>query len=381
MKSDRPFPTSFLVKPAGPDCPLACEYCFYLKKSRLFPRDPVHRMRAETLKEMLRQIFESDSPEIHITWQGGEPTLMGIDFFREAFDLIDQMAAGRTVRQTFQTNGWLIDTDWAVFFRERNVLVGISLDGPQEIHDRYRKDRRGEGTWKRVRSAADLLLDAGVDVNALCCVTRSSASSPEELYSYFKETGLTWMQFIPVLETDPRNERKIAPFSVPASAYGRFLCRLFDLWRADFSAGLPSTHIRFFESLFFSYAGHENPDCEFRERCGGYLLVEHNGEVYPCDFFVDPQWRIGNLLETPLETLWRSVKRQRFGEMKSDTDRRCRICRWYRYCYGGCLKHRPQREGGSASRYCSAYSVLFAHADEEMRRMAREWKSKQKMAR
>ena len=285
--------TSILVKPAGPDCNMDCGYCFYSGKSELYPGSATHRMTDTVLEEMMRQFMNQPSPDLSLGWQGGEPTLMGLSFFERAVELEEKYGEDKTVGNGLQTNGILLDHEWATFLKKYNFLVGLSIDGPQHVHDCYRHMRSGAGTWSRISETARMLLDEGVSVNALTVVSDYSVRFPDEIYDHHRGAGLDYMQFIPCVETDPQNPQKAAPFSVSARDYGTFLCRIYDRWRQDFIDDIPQTSVRFFESLLFSYAGFTPPDCTLGETCGTYLVVEHNGDVYSCDFFVEPAWHLG----------------------------------------------------------------------------------------
>ncbi|MBU2549230.1 MAG: anaerobic sulfatase maturase [Proteobacteria bacterium] len=370
---------SLLVKPAGPDCNLACGYCFYKDKAERFPGG--HRMSHDVLENTIRQAMEQAGPEISVGWQGGEPTLMGLDFFQRAVAFEERYGRGQVVGNGLQTNGLLLDRKWAAFFRRYRFLIGLSLDGPEHVHDHYRRSLSGQGSWERAVGAARLLLDERVEVNALSVVNDHSACFPDEIYAFLKETGLSYMQFIPCVETDPLNPGRAAPFSVSAEHYGAFLCRVFDLWRADFVDGRPTTSIRFFDSVFYLYAGLTAPECTLRPECGTYLVVEHNGDVFACDFFVEDQWRLGSLLESRLVDLLNSNRQVEFGRIKSRLPGRCRDCRWLPLCRGGCPKDRQRdsRDKG-VSHFCAAYHMFFQHADPFLRRLAREWKARQDLA-
>jgi uncharacterized protein len=363
---------SVLVKPAGPDCDLACSYCFYRHKGPLFPAG-AHRMSDEVLSEMIRQLVEVSGPHVSVGWQGGEPTLMGLPFFERAVRLEERHGRGRTVANGLQTSGMHIDRSWAVFLKQYRFLVGLSIDGPEDVHDHYRRTAGGGPTWARVRDAAQLLLDTGVPVNALTVVNDHSVRFPEEIYAHHRNLGLTHMQFIPCFERDRSDPGRTAPFSVPADAYGSFLRTLFDRWISDFRDGAPTTSIRFFESLLFSYAGMAPADCTFLEQCGTYLVVEHNGDVFPCDFFVGQSWKLGNIMEEPLRELIRSPGRRAFARMKAELPEGCSACRWLSLCRGGCTKDRPSDTGGrTATRYCRSYRMFFEPADGELRRLVAE---------
>ena len=366
---------SILVKPAGPDCNLACEYCFYLGKSDLFPGAAPHRMSAEVLSALMEGAFRGSSPGVSFAWQGGEPTLMGLAFFEAAVGLEKRHGRGRTVSNGLQTNGLLLDRDWTRFLRKYDFLVGLSLDGPDHVHDRYRKDRRGRGSHARVVDRAQMLLDEDVAVNALAVVNDYSVCFPDETYAFLKDLRLTYMQFIPAVEADGGRP---APFSVPPEAYGDFLCRVFDLWHGDIRDLTPKTFVRFFESVFHAYVGLKPPECTLLPACGEYVVVEHTGEVFSCDFFVEDAWRLGNVLEDDLEALLNARRQTGFGAQKAALPAPCLECRWRPVCQGGCLKDRISDARTQGENYlCTAFKQFFAHADSRLRGLAEAWKRRE----
>ncbi len=370
---------SVLVKPAGPDCNLNCMYCFYLKKAALFAANPVHRMSGEVQEELIRQVMQQGGPMVSFAWQGGEPTLMGLPFFERAIELEKKYGRNQSVGNGLQTNGILLDSEWAKFLRNYDWLVGLSLDGPAHIHDHYRRDKGNRETHPRVADSAKMLLDNQVAVNALCCLTDYSAAFPDEIYFYFKNLGLTWMQFIPVVESDPADPSRAAGFSLSARAYGEFLCRIFDLWIADFVNGEPTTHIRHFESVFHAYAGVPVPECTLMKTCGPYLVVEHNGNVYSCDFFVEPKWKLGNVMTGQLARMLNSKPQETFGSAKAYLPAACRSCPWLRKCYGGCTKDRVKDPADKRKpRFCLSYQMFFAHADVMLKQLAGHWRQKER---
>lgn len=369
---------SVLIKPAGPDCNLNCTYCFYLKKSDLFYKTNLHRMSPEVQEEVIKQVMHQSGENVSLAWQGGEPTLMGLDFYNRAIELEMKYGHGQEVGNGLQTNGMLPDRDWARFLKKYNWLVGLSLDGPGYIHDRYRLDKGGKGTHRRVEDNAKMLLFEGVSVNAMCTVTNHSVKYPEELYNYYKKMGLTFMQFIPIVETDKNDPQKAADFSVSAVDYGHFLNKLFDLWLADFKNGQPTTSIRHFESVFYSYVGLQAPECTMMKECGVYVVIEHNGNVYSCDFFVEPKWKLGNVMHDRIIDMLNSKKQSVFGMAKARLPRECLQCRWLTKCYSGCTKDRikdPQYQG--KPRFCISYKMFFEHADPILKQMSAQWKAQQ----
>jgi uncharacterized protein len=365
---------SLLIKPAGPDCNAACGYCFYRDKAGLFPGGPVHRMSLEVLEETVRQALAHGGRQVNFGWQGGEPTLMGLDFFRRAVELQARHGRGKRAANGLQTNGLLLDREWARFLRENGFLVGLSLDGPEEVHDRYRRTAGGRGTWKDAVAKTRLLLGEGVMTNALVVVNDHSVRFPREIYGFLKDLGLTHMQFIPCVETDPDDPGRAAPFSVGGEELGCFLGEVFNLWIGDFKDGLATISVRFFDSVFHTYVGLPPPECTLLAECGGYLVVEHNGDVYSCDFFVEEAWKLGNVMSGRLDHMLNSARQREFGRRKAALPEKCRACRWIALCRGGCPKDRLRdpRDGG-VSHFCRAFEAFFEHADARLRELAGNW--------
>ncbi len=364
--------STLLIKPAGPDCNLDCTYCFYLVKEELFGPGN-HRMSLETLEAVIRQAMEESGPQITFAWQGGEPTLMGLPWFQKAIEFQERYGSGKTVGNGLQTNGLLLDSAWARFLRERRFLVGLSIDGPAHVHDRYRITRGRKGSFKTVAETARLLLGEGVLTNALSVVTDYSAEYPEEIYAILKGLGFRFMQFIPCVERSAHDPSELAPYSVSAEAYGRFLVRIFDLWLDDFVDGVPSTSVRYFDSVFHKYVGLSAPDCTLGRTCGTYLVVEHNGDVYSCDFYVEPRWKLGNVVTGGFSEMLNSELQTEFGEWKADLPAACRSCRWLRNCRGGCTKERGPW-GADPSHFCRSYEKFFEHADAKLVDLALRWR-------
>jgi uncharacterized protein len=347
---------SLLVKPAGPDCNLNCTYCFYLDKAEMFEAGK-HRMSYEVLENMIMQVMKQSGNEVNITWQGGEPTLMGLPFFKKVIELETKYGQGKVVGNGLQTNGLLLTEEWADFLKKYNFLVGISLDGPQHIHDHYRKTLNGKGSWDIVSRNARMLVKKGVEVNAMTTVTDYSVNYAREIYNFHKAMGLGWMQFIPIVETDKTNANQAARFSVSGEKYGKFLCDVFDLWMADYAKGEETTSVRHIESVFFRYAGMEAPECPLKRECGVYLVVEHNGDIYPCDFFVTPETKLGNIAADQMIDLLNSDAMTAFGKRKTLLPEGCLTCKWKSYCYGGC-------------HCCISYKMFLEHADPMLKAIA-----------
>lgn len=369
---------TLLIKPSSAHCNLNCSYCFYLDKASLYPTEKANRMSDNVLEELVKQAMNYSEQSIGLVWQGGEPTLMGLNFFKQAIKMQLRYGKNITIANSLQTNGLLLNSEWADFLAEYNFLVGLSIDGPQHVHDFFRKDAVGQGTWERVFQNAKMLLERKIAVNSLSCVTSYSANYPEEIYGFLYKNGFSNMQFIPVIEIDKENPNKIADFSVSAKDYGEFLCRIFDLWKSDFSYGIPKVSVRFFEELFYNYVGYEPPECTFQKECGKYLVVEYNGDVYSCDFFVEKRWLLGNIKHTNLHSLLNSTRQDEFGKQKSVLDNKCISCKWLNYCNGGCIKNRlnnPEDKGHN--HFCESYKMVFEYADSFMKELAERWKEKQ----
>ncbi len=373
--------SSLLVKPAGPDCNMACTYCFYLEKEKLFPESKVHRMSEDVLEEMVKQVMSQPVQEVSFGWQGGEPTLMGLQFFEKAVELEQKYGKGQSVGNGLQTNGILIDKNWARFLGKYKFLVGLSLDGPEHIHDRYRLLRSGSGSWSKVVDCAKLMLDEGVAVNVLTVVNDYSVLFPEEIYDFHKGLGLNYMQFIPCVESDPNDRSRAAPFSVESEKYGEFLVKIFDPWLADFGPDGPTTSIRFFDSVFYAYVSLEPPECTLLKECGVYVVVEHNGDVYSCDFFVEPEWRLGNIMSGKLVHMLNSAQQRKFGRLKAMFPEACQECSWLRYCHGGCTKDRIRDpRDKKLNHFCRSFKMFFEHADSSLQKLATDWKRNQTSA-
>lgn len=354
-------PFTLLVKPAGPDCNLACRYCFYTPKKALFP-DSACRMSEAVLETLCRQYLRLRFPVNAFAWQGGEPTLMGLDFYKQAVRFQAQYRTEeQSVQNTFQTNAVLINDDWCRFFAENNFLLGISLDGPQDIHDFYRKDHAGRGTYTRVLQAIERCRKASVEFNILVLLNDRNISRPDLLFDFFTAQGFGFLQFVPCLEPDPENPDRPAPWSITPEQYGRFLCRFFDRWRDGWTKKLS---IRTFDNFLNVLAGGPPAECTFARLCSDYIVIEHDGSAYCCDFFVTPQTRLGNLLQTPLDQLAASPVKQDFIRRKRRIADACLVCRYLDLCGGGCLKDRLLFTGTerTPSFFCRAYKMFLDHA-------------------
>jgi len=391
-------PPSFhlLAKPSGPICNLDCEYCFFLSKEMLYPGDRF-RMADELLETYIIQLLDAHrSPEVMVAWQGGEPTMMGLDFFKRSIELVEKHRNPRQqVSYTIQTNGVLVDERWAAFFKEHDFLVGLSVDGPRDLHDMYRVDKRGEGSFDRVMAGYRHLRSAGVDVNVLCTVHAGNQDHPLDVYRFFRDDmGVQFIQFIPIVERTTETllplanigwstaNKKSRPLyvqvgshvtdrSVGPVAYGKFLNEVFDEW---IKSDIGEVYVQMFDVALASWHGEPPGLCIFSETCGLALALEHNGDLYSCDHYVEPDFLLGNITETPLGELVVSDKQRAFGQAKRDTlPRYCLDCEVRFACHGGCPRNRftqtPDGEEG-LNYLCAGYKSFFRHIDEPMRVMS-----------
>lgn len=362
-------PFTLLIKPAGPDCNLACRYCFYTPTKILFPHGPF-RMSDTLLETLCREYLQLRFPLNTFVWQGGEPTLMGLDFYKKAVHFQQQYRFEKqSIQNTFQTNAVLVDDEWCRFFAENNFLLGISLDGPQEIHDFYRKDHAGRGTYIRVLQAIDRCRKAAVEFNILVLLNSRNVTEPDVLFDFFTSGGFRFLQLIPCLEKDPQNHDQPAPWSISPEEYGHFLCRFFDRWLNGWTDKLS---IRTFDHFVNMLAGVGPAECTFARLCSDYLVIEHDGSAYCCDFFVTEQTRLGNLLQTSLGHLAASPIKQNFIRQKRQIANACLICRYLDLCGGGCPKDRLlfQQTYRSVSYFCQAYKLFLDHALPHLQALA-----------
>jgi len=378
-----------MAKPAGPDCNLRCAYCFYLEKEALFPDIKRPRMTDEVLEAYVRQTAAANlgTPGgLLFSWQGGEPTLMGLPFFRRAVELERKYCQGQTFANTLQTNGTLLTDEWCEFLAQNAFLVGLSLDGPDFVHDRYRLDATGRPTFARVLRALKLLQKHGVEYNVMATVSRESAGQPREIYSFFKDQGVRHVQFSPIVEREPDQRARqlglhlalpptsveggtpeVTPWTVVPERFGDFLITIFDEWvRRD----VGTMFVMNFEWALASSLGEEGAVCTMARHCGNACIVEHNGDVYSCDHFVYPEYRLGNILTDDVTALVSSPKQFGWGGRKeSGLSGQCLQCPVGRVCRGGCQKHRfAVTETGEAglNYLCAGYSKYYRHIGKYM---------------
>ncbi len=358
---------SFLIKPASWDCNLFCDYCFYKRTVESYP-ESTHRMSEEIFSELACQAQSDRRKAVSYVFQGGEPMLMGLDFYKRVIDITEKhRKPGQVVTTTVQTNGILIDDQWADFFARNHILVGISLDGPKELHDMHRFNYARESVYERVMKSIDIMRRYGVEFNILTVITKDTAPHADDIYDFFRENELYYLQFIDCYENDP--DGNIAPFTLDNKSWGDFLCRMFDRWFRD---GYPNMSIRLFDNLLQYYVGMAPECCMYKDDCGGYFVIEHNGDVYTCDFFVTDDWHLGNISETPIDKIIDHPKRKEFHNLRSIPCTECESCEWLGFCLRGCPKSRffPNGDYSSLSFLCEAYKRFFEYSKDRYRFLA-----------
>ncbi|PJC86694.1 anaerobic sulfatase maturase [Vibrio sp. HA2012] len=368
-----------MAKPSGSICNIDCKYCFYLEKEKLYPERNLNwRMDERTLEAYIQQHIDAqEGNEVIFAWQGGEPTLLGIEFYQRVIQYCGQYAQEKTIHHAFQTNGILIDERWCEFFKQNNFLVGLSIDGPQELHDYYRVTRSKKGTHEQVMRAVHLFHLYDISFNTLTVVNDKNVHEPIKVYEFLKEIGSTYIQFIPLVERKINAGEHLAgpnePFasvtswSVNANDFGQFLSVIFDYWiRKD----VGSVFVQLFDSVFGSWLGHSAGLCVFSRTCGHAFALEANGDLYQCDHYVYPEFKLGNIHEMTIKEMNKSKEAIQFGLNKQnllDTD--CKRCRFLFACNGGCPKHRFEISFSSYPNHnylCRGYYHFFSHIEPYM---------------
>jgi uncharacterized protein len=382
-----------MTKPIGAICNLDCTYCYYLEKEKMYPPGEQFRMTDTTLETYIcKYIASQPGKEITFAWQGGEPTLLGLDFFRRVVELQKKYRGVKRVLNALQTNGTLLDDDWCQFFTDNEFLIGLSIDGPRELHDAYRVDKRRHPTFDRVMRGLDFLQKHGTQYNTLTVVNRKNSEYPLEVYHFLKSIGSTFLQFIPLVERNPTHTAKemgfdlnlppllgqpeehspVTEWSVQSEAFGDFLTAIFEEWvRKD----VGTTFVQIFDVTLGNHMRMDSSLCVFAETCGNALALEHNGDVFSCDHYVYPEYKLGNVNTESLGEMVASVRQRRFGTDKRDTlPRFCRECDVRHLCHGECPKHRfiktPYGEPG-LNYLCAGYKRFFHHVTPHMETMAR----------
>lgn len=389
MPTFAPFarPMYVMAKPAGALCNLRCEYCYYLEKTKLYPNDPRHVMSDELLERFIEQYIGSQTmPAVLFTWHGGETLMRPLSFYQRVMELERRHAHGKQIDNCIQTNGTLLTDEWCRFFKENGWLVGVSIDGPQEFHDEYRRTRQGKPSFHQVMRGINLLNKHGVEWNALAVVNDFNAGYPLDFYHFFKEIDCHYLQFTPIVErilphsdgrhlaaVDEHGGDKLASFSVTPEDWGNFLCAIFDEWvRHD----VGDYFVQLFDATLANWTGEQPGICTLAKTCGHAGVMEYNGDVYSCDHFVFPQYRLGNILTQPLAGMMYSERQLSFGQAKqSALPRQCKECRYLFACNGECPKNRfaQTAQGEPGLNYlCKGYYHFFEHAAPYMDFMKHE---------
>lgn len=362
-------PFTLLIKPAGPDCNIACQYCFYACKTDLFGRQ-AHRMSDAIQEQLVKSYLECRFEQSSFAFQGGEPTLMGLDFYKRLVDLQKHYGApGQVITNALQTNGTLLDDEWGPFLAEYQFLSGISLDGPKKYHDVYRKDRAGNGTFDRVMAGIEACRRNNAEYNILVLLNDVNVKHPDELFDFFTGLGIRYLQFVPCVERADDDPAKPAPYSITPDEYGRFMNRIFDRW-LDY--GVRKLSVRLFDSMLSYLLGGPQTECTFGRRCADYIVIEHNGDAFCCDFYVAGDTRLGNIMETPIDELASNAVKRTFNRKKMEIDNKCLVCRYLDLCRGGCPKDRAMLTGTHKvpSYFCEGYKLFFDHALPQLRAIA-----------
>ncbi|CAM4384697.1 anaerobic sulfatase maturase [Vibrio agarivorans] len=386
-----------MAKPSGSVCNIDCEYCFYLEKEKLYPeRQKNWRMNEETLEVFIQQYIDAQSGDnVQFAWQGGEPTLLGIDFYKKVIELCEKYGSDKTISHAFQTNGIVINDEWCELFKNNNFLIGVSIDGPEDLHDAYRTNTSGRGTHDKVIKAIKLLKQHNVEFNTLTVVNDKNVKHPLRTYQYLKSIGSNFIQFIPLVEreaSDVNNEDtwlvtpdekhgKVTKWSVKPGEYGEFLNEIFDYWVKN---DVGQVFVQQFDATLSTWVGQPSPICVFAPRCGHAFAVEANGDLYQCDHYVYPEYKLGNIHSTDITTMNNSEEAIEFGMNKSQLlNSKCQSCRYRFACHGGCPKHRflPGPNGKLDHNFlCEGYYRFFDHSQHAMAMMAKLIKNGQSPA-
>ena len=384
-------PLYVMVKSVGSVCNLACDYCYYLEKANLYKENPHHVMSEQLLEKFVKEYIESQTmPQVMFTWHGGETLMRPLSFYKKAVELQKKYAGGRTIDNCIQTNGTLLNDEWCAFFKENNWLVGVSIDGPQEFHDEYRKNKHGRPSFLKVMKGISLLKKHGVDWNAMAVVNDFNADYPLDFYHFFKDLGCQFIQFTPIVEritshADGRHlasmadevEGKLADFSVSPEQWGNFLCTLFDEWVKE---DVGKIYIQLFDSTLANWVGEQPGVCTMAKACGHAGVMEFNGDVYSCDHFVFPEYKLGNIYSNNLLEMMYSDRQIAFGQDKfKSLPKQCKSCKYLFACNGECPKNRFSKtaDGEPGLNYlCEGYYQFFDHVAPYMDFMKEELENK-----
>ncbi|OOS00311.1 anaerobic sulfatase maturase [Haemophilus paracuniculus] len=365
--------TSFhlMAKASSFHCNIQCEYCFYLEKEQHFGKQTPF-MSLDTLKNYIKNYIESHSENrVEFAWQGGEPTLLGLDFFKQAVRFQQIFANGKTITNAFQTNGIALNRQWVEFFKQHQFLIGLSIDGLSAVHNRYRITQQGQPTFERVLKSLELLKQYQVDFNTLTVINDQNWQKGKQTYLALKELGSTFMQFIPIVEQ--KSETEMQPFSVPPEGYGRFLIDVFNEWKKQ---DIGRIFVLEFDNLLGQWLGYPSSSCVHQPTCGKSLVVEANGDVYSCDHFVYPDYQLGNLNQQSLTELVLSSSQKKFGNAKfNQLTQTCLQCEFKTLCYGGCPKHRIVKLPNESFKHnylCASYRYFYQHTSNDMKKMSQQ---------
>ena len=359
-------PFTLLIKPSGSDCNIDCQYCFYKHRAPEVGQGR-QRMSDEVLERLVKDYMQLNFPMAGFAWQGGEPTLMGLDFYKKTVELQKKYGSpGQEVGNSLQTNAILLNDEWCRFLHENKFLVGVSIDGPKEFHDYYRLDHSGSGTFDLmflafVMRAIDKCKEHKVEFNTLTLLNAKNIEHPDEVFDFLVALGTKYIQFIPCVELDA-GTNKITDFSITPLQYGKFLCGLFDRW---YKHGPQKLSIRDFDSFLSYFVTGRHSICTFDKQCSQYIVIEHDGNAFCCDFFVEPRWQLGNIFDTPIEKLAASSIKRTFARAKKNICNKCLVCRHLAVCRGGCMKDRAPFDKdnfGKESYFCEGYKLFFDYA-------------------
>ena len=363
-------PFSLLIKPTSADCNLRCTYCFYLKKSELYPDSKNHRMSDEVLEKMISGYLSTEQPVYTFGWQGGEPTLMGQAFFEKVIALQQKYGIGKTISNGLQTNGTLIDDSFARLLAEYNFLLGVSLDGPPEVHNRFRTRADGSPTHGDVLQGIECLKRNKVEFNVLTLVNQANVTRGKEIYEYLCKEDFLYHQYIPCVEFDKNGD--LLPYAITGAQWGQFLCDIYDAWSARDTRRVS---IRMFDSILNHMLFGGYTVCHMTGNCCQYFVVEHNGDIYPCDFYVEEGKKLGNLTKDSWDEMQNSSRYLEFGAYKAEWDRACTQCEYLTYCSGDCQKHRPN-DGTTEDRLswlCEGWKAFYQHSLPGSRKLAEDY--------
>ena len=358
-----------MAKPSSFHCNIQCEYCFYLDKSEQFGQH-VPFMSKDTLKHYVKNYIQSHAGNVvEFAWQGGEPALLGLDFYKQAVEYQQEFAQGKQITNAFQTNGIALNQQWAAFFKQHHFLIGLSIDGLSAVHNRYRISGNGNPTFEKVVKALNLLQEYGVEFNTLTVINDQNWQKGRETYLALKQLGSTYMQFIPIVERHVQIQ-SVTDFSVPSEGYGQFLVDVFHEWYAH---DVGKVYVSQFDNLLGQWLGYPSTTCVHQPTCGQSLVAEANGDVYACDHFVYPEYKVGNLTQQSLTEIVLSSKQQQFGLEKSQRlTALCRRCEFRKLCYGGCPKHRfisLENEPNPHNYLCASYRYFFEQIPADIQRL------------